>query len=170
MDHPTRYSLAAHTGRVVAQAPPGYPRCVSGQWLGTEVSLQPHRERPKGMGLHICAVVQREPGSSSEYVEVVNDGAEPVTVTGLELTESSGQDHQHVYTFPQGELDPGETAYIYSGKGKNQRTKTNDLILYAGLDGPVWKDDANVAYLRHPDGKLIDTMHAGRPPRHPDGH
>ena len=122
------------------------------------------------MGLHICAVVQRRTGSSSEHVVVANDGAEPVTVTGLELTDRSGQEHEHVYTFPAGELDAGETAYIYSGKGKNQRTRTNDLILYAGLEAPVWKDDSHVAYLRHPDGKIIDTMHAGRPPRHPDGH
>ena len=122
------------------------------------------------MGLHICAVVQRGSGSPSEYVEVVNDGAEAVPVTGLELTESSGERHQQVYVFPAGELDAGETAYIYSGSGKNQRTRTGDLILYAGLPAPVWKDDSRVAYLRHPDGRIIDTMHAGRPPRHPHGH
>ncbi len=143
---------------------------MSGEWLGTEVPLYAHHERPKGMGLHICAVVQRGSASPSEYVEVVNDGAEPVPVTGLELTHCAGEDHEHVYTFPAGELDPGETAYVYSGKGKAQRTRTNDLILYAGLKGPIWKDDSHVAYLRHPDGKIIDTMHAGRPPRHPYGH
>ncbi len=122
------------------------------------------------MGLHICAVVQRGSGSPREYVEVVNDGAEPVTVTGLELTDCPGQHHEHVYTFPQGELEPGETAYIYSASGSNQRTRTGDLILYAGLQASVWQDDSHVAFLRHPDGQIIDTMHAGRPPRHPDGH
>ena len=122
------------------------------------------------MGLHICSVAKSSAGSSSEYVEVVNDGAEPVTVTGLELTQCSGQEHEHVYTFPQGDLAAGQTAYVYTGAGTSQRTRTGDLILYAGLDARVWKDDANVAYLRHPDGKIIDTMHAGRPPRHPDGH
>ena len=25
----------------------------------------------------------------------------------------------------------------------------------------MWKDDSHVAYLRHPDGRIIDTMHAG---------
>ena len=122
------------------------------------------------MGLHICAVVPRGPSSSSEHVEVVNDGAEPVTVTGLELTDCAGQEHEHVYTFPAGELGAGQTAYVYSGKGSNQLTRSGDFILYAGLPAPVWKDDSHVAYLRHPDGKIIDTMHAGRPPRHPDGH
>ena len=122
------------------------------------------------MGLHICAVVQRGSGSPSEHVEIVNDGAEPVPVTGLELTDCSGEHHEPVYTFPEGELEAGQTAYVYSGKGKSQRTRSGDLILYSGLDTSVWKDDSHVAYLRHPDGRIIDTMHAGRPPRHPAGH
>ena len=143
---------------------------MSGEWLGTNVPLQARRERPVGMGLHICAIVQRGSSSANEYVEVVNDGAEPVPVTGIELSDCPEQHHQHVYSFPQGELDPGETAYIYSGNGKNQRSRTGDLILYAGLPAAVWTDDTHVAFLRHPDGKIIDTMRAGRPPRHPDGH
>jgi hypothetical protein len=143
---------------------------VSGEWLGTDVPLRAHHARPKGMGLHICAVVPGGPGSSSEHVEVVNDGAEPVPVTGLELTHCAGQEHELVYAFPAGELAAGQTAYVYSGKGSNQLTRTGDFILYAGLPAAVWKDDSHVAYLRHPDGKIIDTMHAGRPPRHPDGH
>jgi hypothetical protein len=122
------------------------------------------------MGLHICAVVQRGASSPSEYVEIANDGAEPVPVTGLELTDCCGQDHKHVYAFPQGELGAGEIAYVYSGKGTSQRTHTGDLMLYAGLQAPVWKDESHVAYLRHPDGRIIDTMRVGRPPRHPDGH
>ena len=122
------------------------------------------------MGLHICAVVQRGSGSPKEYVEVVNDGAEPVPVTGLELTACSGQHHEHVYSFPKGELAAGETAYVYSGKGTSQRTRNGDLILYAGLQASVFQDESHVAYLRHPDGRIIDTMRAGRPPRHPDGH
>ena len=79
------------------------------------------------MGLHICAVVQRGSSSLSEHVEIVNDGAEPVPVTGLELTDCSGQHHEHVYSFPKGELAAGETAYVYSKKGNSQRTRTGDL-------------------------------------------
>jgi hypothetical protein len=143
---------------------------VSGEWLGTDVPLHAHHERPGGMGLHICAVVQRGPGSTSEHVEVVNDAPEPVRVTGLELTDCRGQHHEHVYSFPEGELAAGQTAYVYSAKGRSQRTRTGDLILYAGLQAEVWKDESHVAYLRHPDGRIIDTMRAGRPPRPPDGH
>jgi lamin tail-like protein len=143
---------------------------VAGEWLGTNVPLKRQHNRPAGMGLHICAVVQRGASSASEYVEIVNDGAEPVPVTGLELTDCCGEEHKHVYTFPKGELDPGETAYVYSGEGTSQRTHTNDLMLYAGLPGRVWKDESHVAHLRHPDGRIIDTMRVGRPPRHPEGH
>ncbi|HEX4344788.1 MAG TPA: lamin tail domain-containing protein [Solirubrobacteraceae bacterium] len=123
---------------------------MSGEWLGTDVPLYAQRQRPRGMGLHICAVVRS--GSLSEHVEVVNDGAEPVTVTGLELTDCCGQHHEHVYAFPQGDLAAGQTAYVYSGTGTNQLTRSGDLILYAGLQARVWKDDSHVAYLRHPDG------------------
>src|SRR5215207_6601101 len=123
------------------------------------------------MGLHICAVVQRGAGGSTgEHVEIVNDGAEPVAVTGFELTACSGEEHEHVYKFPEGKLAAGQTAYVYSGKGPSQRTRKGDLILYAGLDGRFWTDDSQVAYLRDPDGKMIDSMRVGRPPRHPDGH
>ena len=143
---------------------------MSGDWLGTDVPLKGHHERPKGMGLHICAVVQRGASSASEHVEVVNDGAAPVPVTGLELTDCRDQQHEHVYSFPAGELGAGETAYVYSEEGTSQRTHTGDVILYAGRRGPVWKDESHVAHLRHPDGRIIDTMRVGRPPRHPNGH
>ncbi len=152
------------------QTGPDILACVSAEWLGTDVSLHAHHERPKGMGLHICAVVQRGASSPSEHVEVVNDGAEPVPVTGIELTSCCGQHHEHVYSFPEGELGAGESAYVYSNDGKSQRMHTGDLILYAGLPALVWKDESQVAYLRHSDGRIIDTMHVGRPPRHPDGH
>ena len=55
---------------------------MAGEWLGTDVPLHAQHERPAGMGLHICVVVPRTPSSSNDHVEVVNDGAEPVTVTG----------------------------------------------------------------------------------------
>lgn len=70
----------------------------------------------------------------------------------------------------RGAGSPSEHVEIVSKQGSSQRTHTGDLILYAGLQAPVWKDESHVAYLRHPDGRIIDTMHAGRPPRHPDGH
>ena len=121
---------------LAAARSPIYPSCVSGEWLGTDVPLHAQHERPGGMGLHSCAVVQRGSGSSSEYVEVVSDGAEPVPVTGREVTDCFGEQHEHVYSFPEGELAAGQTAYISSGKGQ------------AGVQDQV----AGVRAPRHPDG------------------
>ena len=148
---------------------------MTDNWLGSEVPLHAQHERSVGMGLHLCAVVQRGSDSRGEHVEIVNDGAEPVPVTGLELTEGSGHEHEHVYAFPAepgGDLAlaAGGTAYVFSGQGKGTRTRSGDLLLFAGLAAPVWNDESHVAYLRHPDGRIIDTLQAGRPPRHPDGH
>jgi hypothetical protein len=78
------------------------PCARAGEWLGTDVPLHAHHQRPVGMGLHICAVVQRGSSSASEHVEIVDDGAEPVPVTALELMHCSGQHHKHVYSFPEG--------------------------------------------------------------------
>jgi len=128
------------------------------------------------MGLHICAIVQRGSDSRGEHVEIVNDGAAAVAVTGLELTDRPGEQHERVYAFPPGrddgalELAAGRTAYVFSGAGRSERTRSGDLILFAGLSAPVWTDASHVAYLRRPDGGIIDTLHVGRPPRHPDGH
>lgn len=149
---------------------------MTGHWLGTDVPLHAQHERSAGMGLHLCAIVQRGSDSRGEHVEIVNDGDAPVPVTGLELTDCCGQKHKHVYSFPPGtddsalELAAGRTAYVFSGTGRTERTPSGDLILFAGLPVPVWNDTSHVAYLRRPDGKIVDSMHVGRPPRHPDGH
>ncbi|MBA3428269.1 MAG: lamin tail domain-containing protein [Actinobacteria bacterium] len=145
-------------------------------WLGSDVPLHAQHERSVGAGLHICAIVQRGSDSRGEHVEIVNDGAAPVPLTGLELTACSGLQHKHVYSFPPGpgdsalELAAGRTAYVFSGTGRSERTPSGDRILFAGLPAPVWNDTSHVAHLRRPQGRIIDTMHVGRPPRHPDGH
>jgi hypothetical protein len=55
----------------------------------------------------------------------------------------------------------------------NERVQTplgNDaLLLFAGRSGPVWNNDGDVAYLRHADGRFVDTK-TGSPARHPRGH
>jgi len=128
------------------------------------------------MGLHLCAIVQRGSDYRGEHVEIVNDGAAPAPVTGLELTRFSERQHEHVYSFPPRadgsvlELAAGRTAYVFSGTGKSERTRSGDLILFAGLPAPVWNDTSQAAYLRRPDGTIIDTLRFERSPRHPDGH
>jgi len=149
---------------------------VIDHWLGSDVPLHAQHERSAGTGLHLCAIVPRGSDHRGEHVEIVNGGAAPAPVTGLELTDFSEQQHEHVYSFPLRadgsvlELAAGRTAYVFSGTGRSERTRSGDLILFAGLPSPVWSDTSRVAYLRRLDGTIVDTLHVERSPRHPDGH
>jgi hypothetical protein len=130
------------------------------------------------VGLHICAVVARGTDSRGEHVEIANDGPAAVAVTGIELTcQTDAKQHVPVYTFPAAaddaplELDPGRSAYVFSGSGTSSRTPHGDLILFAALPAGVWNDEGrDVAHLRRADGRILDTLRLGRQPRHPDGH
>jgi hypothetical protein len=128
------------------------------------------------MSLHICAVVPRTSDPRGEYVEISNDGPEAV-LTGLKLTDyTATQQHVHIYTFPAAQggyslkLGRGQAAFVFSGPGRNERGSDGNLYLFAGRRAPVWNDTGDVAYLRLPDGRFIDTMTVGSPKRHPAGH
>jgi hypothetical protein len=43
-------------------------------------------------------------------------------------------------------------------------------LRFAGKNAPVWNNTGDVAYLRKADGAFVDSMTAGDPPRHPNGH
>lgn len=133
------------------------------------------------MGLHICQISQKGTDRRGEWVSVANDGAQAVSLTGLEITDfTKTQQHVHIYTFPATTsqtplmLGPGQTAYVFTGKGKSEWVTTpgskKQLLLFAGKGAPVWNNTGDVAYLRRPDGTFIDTMTVGDPARHPNGH
>ncbi len=128
-------------------------------------------------GLHICQVALRGIDDRGEYVEVANDGSGPVVLTGLELTDyTSTQQRPHVYRFPALDdgspisLAPRQSAYVYTGPGKNELSAEGDWLLFAGRNAMVWNNPGDVAYLRRPDGELIDSRTVGHPKRHPNGH
>jgi Lamin Tail Domain len=128
-------------------------------------------------GLHICAINLRGGDSRGEYVEIANDGSNIVTLTGLELTDyTATQQHVHVYRFPAFQdgsplqLKPRQAAYVFTGPGRNALGDQGDWLLFAGRRGKVWNDTGDVAYLRNQAGEFIDSMTAGTPKRHPNGH
>lgn len=128
-------------------------------------------------GLHICAIRRRGTDGRGEWVSVANDGAVPVAITGLEITDfTARQQHVHVYRFPLAEggrpleLGQRQTAFVFTGRGRNERAQNGDLVLFAGRDAPIWNNTGDVAYLRRPDGTFIDSMTVGAPARHPNGH
>jgi hypothetical protein len=128
-------------------------------------------------GLHICCVGLRGNDERGEWVEVANDGIATVGLTGLKLTDyTATQQNVHIYTFPgttEGQvltLAPGRSAYVFTGRGTSDRLNNGNLLLFAGRPAPMWNDTGDVAYLRNADGTFIDSMTAGHPKRHPNGH
>jgi hypothetical protein len=129
------------------------------------------------MGLHICHVANKATEPRGEYVEVVNDGATSSPLTGNELTDyTATQQHAHIYRFPaqpSGEpisLNPGQSAFVFSGYGEDALDENGNWLLFANRKAAVWNDDGDVAYLRHSNGELIDSLTVGHPKRHPNGH
>ena len=129
------------------------------------------------MGLHVCNVANRTTDSRGEYVQVANDGAAAVSLTGLEITDyTRTQEHVHVYHFPGAtdggalQLQPGQSAFVFTGLGTNVRLNDGDLLLFAGRQASIWNDDGDVAYLRRGDGTFVDHLTVGDPARHPNGH
>lgn len=129
------------------------------------------------MGLHVCHVNVRGVDQRGEYVEVANDGPQAVILTGLKITDyTATQQHVHIYAFPSAvgnvglELRPGNSAFVFTGHGQNERTRDGDLLLFAGRSAPIWNNNGDVAYLRRADGTFIDWMTVGSPKRHPYGH
>jgi hypothetical protein len=67
-------------------------------------------------------------------------------------------------------LGSGNSVYVFTGPGTDQRLADGDLLLFAQRGAPIWNDNGDVAYFRNPDGTFIDTMTVGHPARHPNGH
>lgn len=129
------------------------------------------------MGLHICDVSVRGSDERGEFVEVANDGDKRVALTGRKITDyTATQKHVHVYTFPKlvsgGTffLQPGQSAYVFTGHGKPGLSNHGNWLLFAGRSAPIWNNNGDVAYLREANGEFIDYMTVGAPKRHPGGH
>lgn len=129
------------------------------------------------MGIHICHIGLRGSDARGEWVEVANNGTVTVSLTGLEITDYTGtQRVPHIYRFPLAvgganlTLDPGDSAYVFTGEGKNERLQGGDLLLFWDRQSSVWNNSGDVAYLRKLDGTFVDHMTVGSPKRHPGGH
>ncbi len=105
-------------------------------------------------GVKITHIQADAPGSDSqnpngEWVEIVNQGPEAVSLEGYTLKDAAN----HIYTFPAFTLQPGATVRLYSGQGQNDASS-----LYWGLVGEsVWNNDGDSAFLRDSEGNLVDS-------------
>ena len=108
---------------------------------------------PADVPLRITALHYDGPGSdrvdpNGEWVELTNEGDEPLNLRGYTLKNAG----LLLYTFGDITLPPGGTLRLYSGRGKDSATE-----LYWGLAGEeAWHNTGDGAYLRTPDGLFVD--------------
>ncbi|KXA90733.1 hypothetical protein AKJ62_00070 [candidate division MSBL1 archaeon SCGC-AAA259D14] len=83
-----------------------------------------------------------------EYIIIKNGQSSSVDMSGWTLSDEAN----HVFTFPQGfKLNKNFEVTVYTGHGTN-----TDTELYWSSDTPIWNNSGDNAYLRTPDGSLID--------------
>ncbi|MDQ7030063.1 MAG: lamin tail domain-containing protein [Ardenticatenia bacterium] len=107
--------------------------------------------------LRIVALMADAPGSdranlNGEWVEIQNVGNRPVRLRGFTLSDASNKG----FTFPDMVLAPGERLRVYTGSGT-----PSPGALYWGSPSPIWNNDGDTAYLRAPDGSLVDMYAYG---------
>jgi endonuclease YncB( thermonuclease family) len=81
-----------------------------------------------------------------EFVEVLNDGTEPIQLKGWTLND----EQNHVFTFPSFVLGPGQHCRVYT----NLYSPTTCGFSFF-RDNPIWDDWEECAYLKDPLGETI---------------
>lgn len=108
-----------------------------------------------GVALEIIDIEADAPGSdqdnpNGEWIEIANRGDTPVPMAGYTLKDEAN----HIYTFGDFTLQPGQAFKLYSGQGQD-----GDGELYWGLVGDsVWNNDSDTAFLRDAEGALVDSF------------
>lgn len=106
-----------------------------------------------GAGLSIAVVEYDAPGDDSqnlnqEWVEIRNDGAGPVDLTGWEIKDESAGNR---YRFPTGfTLAPDETVTVRSGCGDDFGTE----LFWCSIGAAIWNNDGDTVFLADPNGNI----------------
>jgi hypothetical protein len=123
------------------------------------------------LGLHICNIAPRGYDHRGEWVQVANSSIRPIPLNDLEISDyTATQRRPHIYRFPAVTLQPRQSAFVFTGNGKNQLSTQGDWLLFAGRLASVWNNTGDVAYLRDSRGRILDSHTFGHPSRHPNGH
>jgi micrococcal nuclease len=107
------------------------------------------RERQRGLWAQSGAPIRiTDLDPIAEWVEFTHQGDQPIDLSGYTLKDEAN----HIYEFGPFTLQPGKTVRLYSGNGSNSSSK---LYWNLGSDA-VWNNSGDTAYLRAPDGSLVD--------------
>jgi len=86
---------------------------------------------------------------NGEWVEITNQETSALDLRGYTLSDEAN----HIYAFGPLELPPGATVRLRTGQGQD-----NEENLYWGFVGrSVWNNSGDSAYLRDPQGNLVDV-------------
>lgn len=122
--------------------------------------------RAKGVGIWTAVrgplkiVTLRLGLDGEEYVRVANVASGPVDVAGYRISDRAGR----TYIFPSLVLLPGRALTLVSGVGPDRLDPDGPIRLHWGADRPIWDNAGDTAFLRAPDGELIDRFDALPPP------
>lgn len=93
---------------------------------------------------------------NDEWVEVRNDGAAPVDLTGWRVRDESASNR---FDFPDGfTLAPGIRVRIRSGCGE----PTASELFWCAAGAAIWNNDGDTAFLLDPAGNVVHSL-TGRP-------
>ena len=91
---------------------------------------------------------------NGEYVRICNISPADLDLKGFSLSDQDG----HHYIFPRGILRPGYTALLVTGAGRDIAAGADQLSFYWGSSYPIWNNKGDQAFLRNPQGQLVDTV------------
>ena len=107
------------------------------------------RERQRGLWAQSSSPVRITAlDPVSEWVELTNQGDQAVDLSGYTLKDEAN----HIYTFQGLVLAAGQKVRLYTGNGQD----TSDQLFWGLGQDTVWNNDGDTAYLRAPDGALVD--------------
>jgi len=111
-----------------------------GLWVSSAVPL-------KIVDIHYDAPGNDTDNPNGEWIDIANQGQEAINLEGYVLKDEGN----NFYTFPDFSLRPGRRVRLFSGAGQN-----DDVQLFWNSATAVWNNSGDAAFLRDPEGALVD--------------
>lgn len=123
---------------------------------GNRLGMWRHSRGPlKVTGIRMHEQDAGDVAPSEEYVRLANVGPQTVRIKGYRLFNETGWH----YSFPDFEVEPGHTALVITGRGRDGKDARGQLRLYWNSSVPVWDPREDTAYVEDPSGNLVDVFH-----------